>query len=114
MYGKRHDVSMVSFALGIARRPASMNSNGLTCDTLPLVSEVTIRELRNHGGAVVDRVAAGERVTVTRAGKPVAELRPTGAPPVGAAVLLERWRRLPTVDPVALRADLDAVVSGSL
>ena len=32
------------------------------------MEEVTIRDLRNHGGEVVDRVAAGERLTVTRAG----------------------------------------------
>ena len=33
---------------------------------------VTIRELRNRGGEVVDRVEAGERLTVTRDGRPVA------------------------------------------
>jgi prevent-host-death family protein len=78
------------------------------------MSEVTIRELRNHGGAVIDRVAAGDHVTVTRAGKPVAELRPAGPPSLTATALLKRWRRLPEVDPAALRADLDAVISGSL
>jgi len=36
---------------------------------------VTIRELRNHGGEVVDRAAAGELITITRNGTPVAELR---------------------------------------
>ena len=40
------------------------------------MAEVTIRDLRNHGGDVVDRVAAGERLIVTRDGRPVAELRP--------------------------------------
>jgi PHD/YefM family antitoxin component YafN of YafNO toxin-antitoxin module len=34
---------------------------------------VTIRELRNHGGEVVDRVEVGGRVTVTRDGRAVAE-----------------------------------------
>jgi Antitoxin Phd_YefM, type II toxin-antitoxin system len=34
------------------------------------MAEVTIRELRNHGGDVVDRVARGEPVTITRAGQP--------------------------------------------
>jgi prevent-host-death family protein len=77
------------------------------------VAEVSIRELRNHGGAVVDRVAAGERVTVTRSGRPVAELRPVGRPPLDGATLLERWRRLPVVDPVKLRADLDTVLDPS-
>ncbi len=40
------------------------------------MAEASIRELRNHGGEVIDRVAAGERVTITRDGKAVAELRP--------------------------------------
>jgi prevent-host-death family protein len=40
------------------------------------VSEVTIRELRNHGGRVLRRVARGEALTVTRDGDAVAELRP--------------------------------------
>ncbi|MDZ4825385.1 MAG: type II toxin-antitoxin system prevent-host-death family antitoxin, partial [Actinomycetota bacterium] len=55
------------------------------------MSEVTIRELRNHGGDVIARVVAGERVTVTRAGKPVAELHPVRRPPASAATLIERW-----------------------
>jgi prevent-host-death family protein len=76
--------------------------------------EVSIRELRNHGGDVVDRVAAGERLTVTRSGKPVAELRPVGRPGVTAEVLLERWRRLPRVDPDRLREDVDEVLDPSL
>ena len=75
---------------------------------------MTIRELRNQGGKVVDRVVAGERVTVTRDGKPVAELRPLASPPVPAGVLIERRRRLPPVDPIALRAELDAAVDPSL
>jgi prevent-host-death family protein len=56
---------------------------------------VTIRELRNHGGEVVGRVEAGEYVTVTRDGRPVAKLRPLRSRGVSAAALLERWRRLP-------------------
>jgi prevent-host-death family protein len=76
--------------------------------------EVSIRELRNHGGDVVERVAAGERLTVTRSGKPVAELRPVGRPAVKAEVLLERWRRLPRLDPDRLREDLDELLDPSL
>jgi len=75
---------------------------------------VTIRELRNHGGDVVDRVTAGERVTVTRDGKPVAELRPVRSRGIASATLLERWRRLPTVDADGLRRDVDGVVDQSL
>jgi prevent-host-death family protein len=75
---------------------------------------VTIRELRNHGGDVIDRVAAGEPVTVTRAGVPVAELVPGAGPRPSAATLLDRWRRLPAVDPTALRRDIDAAVDPGL
>jgi len=82
----------------------------LTGDTLHHMAEVTIRELRNRGGAVVDRVAAGERMTVTRDGRPVAELRPYPSTPLSAAVLLRRWRRLPVVDGRLLRSDIDAVI----
>jgi prevent-host-death family protein len=40
------------------------------------VKSVTVRELRNDGGAVLDRVARGEELVVTRNGVEVAELRP--------------------------------------
>jgi prevent-host-death family protein len=78
------------------------------------VSEITVRELRNRGGDVLDRVARGEALTVTRDGQPIAELRPLARRPMPAAVLVKRWRRLPAVDPSKLRADLDAVLDGSL
>jgi prevent-host-death family protein len=78
------------------------------------VDKVTIRELRNHGGRVVDRVVAGEQLLITRDGRPVAELRPLARAPVSATALLEHWSRLPRVDPVALRADLDAVLDSAL
>jgi antitoxin (DNA-binding transcriptional repressor) of toxin-antitoxin stability system len=45
------------------------------------MAEVTIRELQKHGREVLDRVAAGERVTVTRNGRPVAETRRSRRPP---------------------------------
>lgn len=73
-------------------------------------SEVSIRDLRNHGGEVIDRVIAGESLTVTRSGRPVAELRPVPEPRLKAAVLLEHWSRLPDLDPQRLRQQLDAVV----
>jgi prevent-host-death family protein len=78
------------------------------------MAEVTIRELRNRGGAVVDRVAAGERLTVTRDGHPVAELRPIRPAALNAAELLRRWRRLPALDGAALRADLDSLIDPDL
>jgi prevent-host-death family protein len=77
------------------------------------MEKVTIRELRNHGGEVVDRAARGEQIVITRSGRPVAELRPLRAP-LSADALLERWRRLPAVDPVALREDIDELLDWTL
>lgn len=78
-----------------------------------VMAEVTIRELRNHGGDVIDRVAAGETLTVTRAGKPVAELRPVDRNPLSIDVIKERWARLPRIDPVAMRRELDEIIDSS-
>jgi prevent-host-death family protein len=78
------------------------------------MQEVTIRELRNHGGDVIERVEGGERLVVTRAGRPVAELRPLQAPGLGAAALLRRWRTVPQIDAVALRRDVDADIDPRL
>ncbi len=74
------------------------------------MDKVTIRELRNHGGRVLERVARGETLTVTRSGRAMAELRPLAARGLSAEALLARWRGLPTVDPQALRSDIDAVL----
>ena len=70
--------------------------------------------LRNHGGEVVDRVARGEQITITRAGKPVAELRPISRPPLTAETLLTRWHLLPPVDHRVMRAELDEVMDPAL
>jgi len=78
------------------------------------MAEVTIRELRNHGGDVVDRVAAGERLIVTRDGRPVAELRPVRSSGTSVSVLLSRWRRLPPLDGSSLRDDLDTTIDPRL
>lgn len=78
------------------------------------MAEISIRELRNHGGEVVDRVALGEEMTVTRDGKPVAQLRPLDKPPLPVTVLLRRWAKLPAMDPEGLRRDLDAAVDPRL
>jgi prevent-host-death family protein len=75
---------------------------------------VTVRELRNKGGEVLERVEHGERVIVTRDGHPIAELRPLPRRSVGPGQLIERRRRLPRVDPEALRRDIDAVLDPTL
>lgn len=78
------------------------------------MADVSIRDLRNHGGDVVDRVARGERFVVTRSGKPVAELRPLGAGALPVGELIRRRAHLPVVDPDAWRRDLDEAVDLSL
>jgi antitoxin (DNA-binding transcriptional repressor) of toxin-antitoxin stability system len=78
------------------------------------MAEVSIRDLRNHGGDVVDRAARGESITITRSGRAVAELRAVSPPPLAVEALLDRWRRLPPVDPAALRADIERVLDTGL
>lgn len=78
------------------------------------MADVSIRDLRNKGGEVVDRAARGELITITNAGRRVAELRPLRQPGLPAAALLERWRHLPWVDPVAIRQDIDRLVDARL
>ncbi|NND01423.1 MAG: type II toxin-antitoxin system prevent-host-death family antitoxin [Acidimicrobiia bacterium] len=73
-----------------------------------------MRELRNHGGDVVDRAAKGERLTITRSGKPVAELRPLSREPMSLGVAIGRRRRLPVVDPARLRQDIDQILDHAI
>ena len=40
------------------------------------MSSVTLQDLQRDPAALLDRVEAGERLVVSRAGRPVAELRP--------------------------------------
>ena len=76
---------------------------------------ITQRELRNDSGAILREVQAGQTITVTRNGVPVAELR---AVPqrrfVLRAVIAEAARRAPRVDFDRLRTELDAVVDQSV
>jgi prevent-host-death family protein len=78
------------------------------------MTEVAVRDLRNHGGEILERVAGGEAMTVTRDGRPIAELRPLPRRPLQANLLLQRWRGVPTVDPARLRADIDEVLDPTL
>ena len=75
---------------------------------------VTVRELRNNGGAVLDRVERGESVIVTRDGHPIAELRPLPRRSARPTELIKRRKRLPRVNPESLRRDIDAAINASL
>jgi prevent-host-death family protein len=78
------------------------------------MESVSVRELRNHGGEVLDRVARGLAVVVTRDGAEVAELRPRGRKSPSPAELIARRRHLPQVDPTALRRDIDETLDAGL
>ena len=70
---------------------------------------VTVRELRNQGGQVLDRVLAGEQLTITRDGQAVAELSPLSIP-TNLTTLKKRASKLKAIDPISLRNDLDEIV----
>lgn len=73
-----------------------------------------MRELRNHGGEVLQRVERGEVLVVTRDGAEVAELRPRIRHSPSPADLIARRRHLPNVDSDALRQEIDAVLDAAL
>lgn len=74
------------------------------------MNEVSVRELRNYGGQILDRVEGGESMTITRDGTPVARLTPLPTPRLSAAALLERWKNVPVIDADALREDIGEVL----
>lgn len=78
------------------------------------MANVSIRDLRNHGGEVVERAQRGERLTITRSGKPVAQLVALPRSPAPLDELRRRWAKLPDVDPATLRRDLDHVLDSAL
>ncbi|MEN9817262.1 MAG: hypothetical protein RLZ32_1142 [Gemmatimonadota bacterium] len=78
------------------------------------MDSVSVRELRNHGGRVLQRVVDGETLTVTMDGQPIAQLRPVPGRALPAATLLTRWRHLPPVDARQFRADLDRILDAAL
>jgi len=64
------------------------------------MTEIPARELRNHVSAVLRRVEAGERLTVTVSGRPVAEIVPLDSRPTSISweAFIEdaqRWRADP-------------------
>jgi prevent-host-death family protein len=56
---------------------------------------VGIRELKNNASRIIERVEAGETITVTRRGKPVATLVSPDVPPGLAAMIADGTVRPP-------------------
>jgi len=75
---------------------------------------VTVRELRNHGGEVLDRVVRGESLVVTRDGAEVAELVPRRRRAKTTPDLIVARRTLPRMNLGRLRADVDRILDASL
>jgi antitoxin (DNA-binding transcriptional repressor) of toxin-antitoxin stability system len=73
---------------------------------VPIIAE--IRPLVQGGSQ------AGETLTETRDGDPVAELRSLAKRPLRAERLIERQRVLPSVDSARFRADIDHVLDAEL
>ncbi len=73
-----------------------------------------MRDLRNHGGEVLTRVARGETLVVTRDGAEVAEIRPLRRGAVSPAELIARRRSLPDLDFDAFRRDIDSVLDATI
>lgn len=76
------------------------------------MSEIAARELRNNTADVLRRVEAGEQVTITSRGRPVAELTPVRAvrrSPIAREELVRRLGRAQADS--GLRDDL-AVLAG--
>jgi prevent-host-death family protein len=70
---------------------------------------ITQRELRNESAAIMDRVEAGERFTVTRNGRPIAELVPITGPRVfvPTAEVAAAMAHLPRIDYQQMRREAD-------
>jgi len=71
------------------------------------MSEVASRDLRNQTRALLDRVEAGESLTVTVDGRPVAVLQPVGRRPLWVSRNEFASQVLPRQADPGLGADLD-------
>jgi len=70
------------------------------------MTEVASRELRNSTRSLLDRVEAGERLTITVDGRPVAVLAPVGRRP--------RWMAKREFVPMVLENQADAGLAADL
>ena len=75
------------------------------------MSEVGAYEAKTHLPRLLERVARGERITITKHGVPIAELVPAGAARRRTAAEtiaeLKRFRRGHTLDGLSLRELID-------
>ncbi len=74
--------------------------------------DASLRELNSNSSALARRAAAGETITITDRGRPIADLGPhrSGFRFARKADVLATFDALPPVDPERFRRDLDAVL----
>lgn len=71
---------------------------------------VSVRDLRDDAGRVLDRVERGETLKITRNGRPVAELRPLPRRARSIAEVDRRLAALPAMDEPTFRRDIGALI----
>ena len=85
------------------------------CYDDPMSKTINQRELRNFSARVLREVRAGQIITVTRHGEPVAELRPVQPRRFASrAAIAEAAARAPRIDAKRFRDDVDATVNQSV
>lgn len=75
---------------------------------------VGVRDLRNHTASVIDAVRAGERVTLTVNGEPLADITPHSSRTRWLAGEQLRERLVEQSADAALRHELDVLVGQTL
>jgi prevent-host-death family protein len=77
-------------------------------------TKISQRELRNNSGKVLRRAAAGETMTITNRGAPVAELRPAvRTRSISRYEMVRDLKNMPNIDAKQFRKDVDAIVDQS-
>jgi prevent-host-death family protein len=74
-------------------------------------SQVSVRELKNQTTRILRRVEAGERVTVTKRGRPIAVIEPSieSAVPASDSIYRSLQRQIEARNPGLRRMSADAV-----
>lgn len=78
------------------------------------MADVTVRDLRNKGGAILNQVETGTSFIVTRDGDPVALLSPLGRKPVSRDAIIKRFKNLPAIDAEQFQKDIDAIIDQTI
>lgn len=85
------------------------------CYAFAMNKTINQRDLRNFSAKVLREVQAGQTITVTRNGEPVAELRPVQPRRFASrAVIAEAAARAARIDAKQFRDDVDATVDQSV